>query len=85
MHYKSGRENVTLADDVRGRDDDKWRTRDTFALSIVTQLPVEMARSAGSGPQSSEDEVRHPKSANSGGFGWVLLRAQIFEEIDYLL
>lgn len=28
-----------------------------------------------------QDEVRHPKSANPGSFGWVLLRAQLFEEI----
>lgn len=37
VHYKSGQENMTLVDDVRGRDDDKWRTRDMFALSSVAR------------------------------------------------
>jgi hypothetical protein len=37
VHYKSGRENMTLVDDIRGRDDDKWRTRDMFALSSVAR------------------------------------------------
>jgi hypothetical protein len=37
VYYKSGREEMTLVDDVRGRDDDKRRTRDMFALSSVAR------------------------------------------------
>jgi hypothetical protein len=37
VHYRSGQENMTLVDDVRGRDGDKWRTRDMFALSSVAR------------------------------------------------
>jgi hypothetical protein len=37
VRYKSGRENMTPVDNVRVRDDDKWRTRDMFALSSVTR------------------------------------------------
>jgi len=35
VHYKSGRKNMTRADDAGVRYDDKWRTRDMFALSSV--------------------------------------------------
>ena len=37
VHYKSGRENMMLVDDARGRDDGKWRMRDMFALSSVAR------------------------------------------------
>ena len=74
MHYKSEREDMTLVDDVRGKYDDKWRTRDMFALSSVAR---------GDGwvrTESTEPiRIRHPKSANSDDFGWVLL----FIECEY--
>jgi hypothetical protein len=37
VHYKSGRENRILVDNVRGRYDNKWRTSDMFALGSVAR------------------------------------------------
>jgi hypothetical protein len=73
VHYKSGQENVTLVGDVRGRDDDKWRTRDMFALSSAARgdgwKRLETLGQDELNPHGSDGSDRHSKSTKSGDFG----------------